>query len=79
MAVCGVKSPEVPVMTTVAAPVVAVLLAVRVKMLVVALVEVLVEVNEALTPLGRPKATKLTPLVKPPVAFTVIVIGTLLP
>ena len=75
VAVCGVKPPEVPVMTTVVAPVVAVLLAVRVKMLVVALVEV----NEAVTPLGRPEATKLTLLVKPPVGFTVIVLGTLLP
>jgi hypothetical protein len=73
--VCGVKPPEVPVMTTVVAPVVAVLLAVRVKMLVVALVEV----NEAVTPLGRPEATKLTLLVKPPVGFTVMVLGTLLP
>ena len=75
VAVCGVKLPEVPVMTTVVAPVMAVLLAVRVKMLVVALVEV----NEAVTPLGRPEATKLTLLVKPPVGFTVIVLGTLLP
>ena len=73
--ICGVKSPEVPVITTVVAPVVAVLLAVRVKMLVVALVEV----NDAVTPLGRPEATKLTLLVKPPVGFTVIVLGTLLP
>ena len=75
VAVCGVKSPEVPVMTTVAVPVVAVLLAVRVKTLVVALVEV----KEALTPLGRPEATRLTLLVNPPVGFTVIVLGTLLP
>ncbi len=73
--VCGVKLPEVPVMTTVVAPVMAVLLAVRVKMLVVALVDV----NEAVTPLGRPEATKLTLPVKPPVGFTVIVLGTLLP
>jgi hypothetical protein len=62
-------------MTTVVVPVVAVVLAVRVKMLVVALVEV----NDAVTPLGRPEATKLTLLVKPPVGFTVIVLGTLLP
>jgi hypothetical protein len=73
--ICGVKPPEVPVMTTVVVPVVAVVLAVRVKMLVVALVEV----NDAVTPLGRPEATKLTLLVKPPVGFTVIVLGTLLP
>src|ERR1700693_1636883 len=75
VAVCGVKPPGVAVMTTVGAPVVAVLFAVRVKMLVVALVEV----NDAVTPLGRPEATKLTLLVKPPVGFTVIVLGTLLP
>ena len=75
MVVCGVKLPEVPVMTTVVAPVMAVLLAVRVKMFVVALVDV----NEAVTPLGRPEATKLTLPGKPPVGFTVIVLGTLLP
>lgn len=73
--VCGAKLPEVPVMTTVVAPVVAVLLAVRVKVLVVAPVEV----NEAVTPLGRPEAARLTLLVKPPVGFTVIVFWTLLP
>jgi len=73
--VCGVKPAEVPVMTTVVAPVAAVPLAVRVKRLVVALVEV----NDAVTPLGRPEAAKLTLLVKPPVGFTVIVLGTLLP
>jgi hypothetical protein len=75
VAVCGDKPPEVPMMTTVVAPVVAELLAVRVKVLVVALVEV----NDAVTPLGRPEAAKLTLLVKPPVGFTVIVLGTLLP
>jgi len=73
--VCGVKSPAVPVMTTVVVPVVAVLLAVNVKALVVALVEV----NEAVTPLGSPEATRLMLPVKPPVGFTVIVLGTLLP
>ena len=57
------------------APVVAVLLAVKVKMLVVAPVEV----NEAVTPLGRPEATRLMVLAKPPVGFTVIVLWTLLP
>jgi hypothetical protein len=36
-------------------------------------------VNDAVTPLGRPEAAKLTLLVKPPVGFTVIVLGTLLP
>ena len=38
-----------------------------------------VEVNEAVTPAGRPEATRPTLLVKPPVGFTVIVLGTLLP
>ena len=75
VAVCGMKSSEVPVMTTVVAPVVAVLLAVRVKVLVVGLVEV----NEAVTPLGKPEAARLTLPVNPPVGFTVIVPGTLLP
>jgi hypothetical protein len=75
VAVCGVKPPDVPVMTTVVAPVAAVLLTVRVKRLVVALVEV----NDAVTPLGRPEVTRLTLLVKPPVGFTVIVLWELLP
>ena len=75
VAVCGVNPPEVPVMTTVVVPVAAVLLAVRVRVLVVGLVEV----NEAVTPLGRPEAARLTLPVKPPVGFTVIVPGTLVP
>ena len=75
MVVCGVKLPEVPVMTTKVEPVAAVLLAVKVKMLGVAPVEV----NEAVTPLGRPEATRLMVLAKPPVGFTVIVLWTLLP
>jgi hypothetical protein len=54
---------------------VAVLLAVSVNVLVVALVEV----NEAVTPLGRPEAARLTLLAKPPVGFTLIVLGMLLP
>ncbi len=75
MVVCGAKPSEVPAMTTVVAPVVAVLVAVSVNVLVVAPVEV----NEAVTPLGRPEAAKDTLLVKPPVGFTVIVLGALLP
>jgi hypothetical protein len=75
VAVCGVKLPEVPVMITVAPPVAAALLAVRVKRFVVAPVEV----NDAVTPLGRLEASKLTLLVKPPVGFTVIVLWTVLP
>ena len=73
--VCGAKPSDVPVMAIVVAPVVAVLLAVSVNVLVVAPVEV----NEAVTPLGSPEATKLTLLVKPPVGFTVIMLGALLP
>ena len=73
--VCGVKSAEVPVMTSVVVPVIAELFAVTLKMLVVALVEL----NDAVTPLGRPEATKLTLPVKPPVGFTAIVLWTLLP
>jgi hypothetical protein len=73
-AVC-VRSPEVPVITTVVAPMVAALLAVRVNVLIVALVEV----NEAVTPLGRPEAARLTLLAKPPVGLTVIVLAILLP
>ena len=52
-----VKLPDVPVTVTVTVPVVAVLLAVRVKVLeaVAGL-----GLNDALTPLGRPDADKLT-------------------
>lgn len=57
-----VKLPEVPVMVTVAAPVVAVLLAVSVKVLV----ELAgLGLNDAVTPLGRPEADKLTFPLKP--------------
>jgi hypothetical protein len=75
VAVCRAKPAEVPVTTTVVAPVVAELLAVRVKVLVVALVET----NDAVTPLGRPEAAKLKLAAKPPVGLTVIVLWTLLP
>ena len=56
------RLPEVPVMVTVAVPVVALLLAARVRVLVLA---VLVGLNEAVTPLGRPDAARLTLLLKP--------------
>jgi hypothetical protein len=69
-ALCGAKAPEVPVMTTVAAPVVAELLAVRVKVIVVALVET----NDAVTPLGSPEAAKPKLPVNSPVGLTVIVL-----
>jgi hypothetical protein len=57
-----VKLPDVPVMVTVAMPVVAVLLAVSVSVLVPA---VLLGLNDAITPLGSPEDDKLTFPVKP--------------
>jgi len=58
-----VKLPEVPVMVTVAVPAVAVLLAESVSTL---LVEVLLGLKEAVTPLGRPDAERLTLPANPP-------------
>jgi len=72
----AVKLPDVPVMVTVAGPVVAELLAVSVKVLVVV---VLAGLNAAVTPLGRPDAASVTLPVKPPVGLTVIVLMPLLP
>jgi len=66
-----VRLPEIPVIVTVAVPVAAVPLAVRVKVLLVA---VLVGLNDAVTPLGRPVADKLTPPLKPFKGVTVIVL-----
>jgi hypothetical protein len=60
-----VKLPEVPVIVTVAEPVVAVLLAVSVKVLEFAGLVVLVGLNEAFTPTGSPEADKMTLPVKP--------------
>ena len=68
-AVC-VKLPEVPMIVTAVTPTVAEPFAVRVKV---------VEVNDAVTPLGRPEAARLTLPVKPPVGVTVIVLEILLP
>ena len=68
--VLAVVLPEVPVMVTVKAPVVAVLPAVRVSTLEVAEE---VGLNEAVTPLGRPVAANATLPVNPPVSVTVIV------
>jgi hypothetical protein len=75
VAVCT-SEPDVPVMVTVAGPVVAELIAVSVRVLVLV---VLLGLKDAVTPLGSPEAAKLTLPVKPPVGFTVIVLGTLLP
>src|SRR5260370_31100066 len=69
-----VKLPQVPVMVTVAVPVVAVALAVSVKVLVLV---GLLGLKEAVTPLGRPEADKLTLPVKPFCGVTVIVLVTI--
>ena len=57
-----VKLPDVPVIVTVAVPVVATLLAVSVKVLEPV---VLLGLNDAVTPLGIPEAVKLTLPLKP--------------
>lgn len=74
--VVAVKLPEVPVIVTVADPVVAVLLAVRVSTLVPVVGFV---ANAAVTPLGRPDAARVTLPVNPPTSVTVIVLVPLLP
>jgi hypothetical protein len=76
MVAVWVSEPDVPVTVTVAGPVVAELLVVRVSVLVAV---VLAGLNEAVTPVGNPVAARLTLPVKPPVGFTVIVLGMLLP
>lgn len=74
--VVAVKLPDVPVMVTLAVPVVAVLLAVSVSVLV----EVVGFVpNAAVTPLGRPEAARVTLPENPPRSVTVIVLVPLLP
>ncbi len=76
MAVVLVKLPDVPVTVSVTVPVVAVLLAVSVKVLVPA---VLLGLNDAVTPLGRPDADKLTLPLKPFCGVTVMVLAPLVP
>jgi len=71
-----VKPPNVPVTVTVTVPVVAVLLAVNVNVLVV---PVLLGLNDAVTPLGRPDADKLTLPLKPFCGVTVMVLAPLAP
>jgi hypothetical protein len=71
-----VKLPEVPVMVTVAVPVAAVLVAASVNVLVLA---VLLGLNDAVTPLGRPDADKLTLPLKPFSGVTLIVLVPLAP
>jgi len=76
MVVAFVKLPELPVMVTGTVPVAAVLLAVSVNVLVAVAGFGL---NDALTPLGRPDADKLTPPLKPFCGVTVIVLVPLAP
>jgi hypothetical protein len=71
-----VKLPELPVTVTVPVPVVAVLLALNVNVLVLA---VLPGLNDAVTPLGKPDADKLTLPVNPFCGLTVIVLVPLPP
>jgi hypothetical protein len=70
------RFPDEPVMVTVAAPVVAVPLAVSVRVLVPV---VLAGLNDALTPVGRPDADKLTLPLKPPCGLTVMLLVPLAP
>ncbi len=71
-----VRLPEVPVMVTVAVPVVAVVLAVSVKVLVLV---ALLGLKDALTPLGRPEADRLTLPLKPFCGVIVMVLVPLAP
>src|SRR5947209_1102503 len=71
-----VRLPDVPVTVTVTVPVAAVLLAVSVNVLVLA---VLLGLNDAVTPLGRPDADKLTLPLKPFCGVTVMVLAPLAP
>ena len=76
MVVLCVKLPDVPVMVTVTVPVVAVALAVSVNVLVAVAGFAL---NDAVTPLGRPDADKLTLPLKPFCGLTEIVLIPLVP
>jgi len=71
-----VKLPDEPVTVSVNVPVVAVLLAVKVSVLLLA---VLLGLNDAVTPLGRPDADKLTLLLKPFCGVTVMVLVPVVP
>jgi hypothetical protein len=70
------KLPDVPVMVTVTVPRTAVPLAVRVSVLVAV---VLPGLKVAVTPLGRPEAERLTPLLKPFSGLTVIALVPFVP
>ncbi len=71
-----VKLPDEPVTVTVTVPVAAVLLAVSVNVL---MLTVLLGLNEAVTPLGRPDANKLTLPLKPFCGVTVMVLAPFVP
>ena len=71
-----VKLPDEPVMVTVTVPVAAVLPAASVNVLVPA---VLLGLNDAVTPLGRPDADRLTLPLKPFCGLTVMVVAPLAP
>jgi hypothetical protein len=71
-----VKLPDVPVRVTVTVPVAAVPLAVSVNVLVLVVV---LGLNDAVTPLGRPDADKLTLPLKPFCGATVMVLTPLAP
>jgi hypothetical protein len=73
------RVPDVPVTVIVAVPVATVPLAVRVNVLEVVVLVVLLGLNDAVKPLGRPEADKLTLLLKPPCAVTVTVLVPLVP
>ena len=76
IAVEFVKLPDVPAIVNVAVPVVAVLLADSVKVLVLI---VLLGLKDAVTPLGRPDADRLTVSLKPFCGVTVIVVAPSVP
>ena len=71
-----IKLPDVPVMVTVAVPVVAALLAVSVNVLVLVVGFVL---NEAVTPVGRADADKVTLPLKPFCGVTAMALVPLVP
>src|SRR6266403_1044979 len=76
MVVVFVKLPDEPVTVTVTVPVAAMPLAVSVRVLVLA---VLPGLNDAVTPLGRPAADKLTLPLKPFCRVTVMVLAPFVP
>src|SRR5437879_6015271 len=76
MVVVFVKLPDEPVTVTVTVPVVAMLPADSVNVLVLA---VLLGLNDAVTPLGRPDADKLTLPLKPFCGVTVMVLAPFVP